>query len=162
MKKQKITCHICYNVTKTPQGEAPPTNCALCIADLQNPSSETRKHETVVEKGAGGVMATAVQVMLTDTRLIFIGIDGSGGTAGAMGGLLGGAIAGAIAGARSSRTKFNAVLLADIASINERVFGLLKNRFELTIQTKNGGSFSFELTKKEMEKWRPDLFKFSA
>ena len=158
MGKQKLLCHICGNLMKTAKGEEAPANCTLCNADLLNPATETQTHRTVVQHEAGGVKANLVEILLTDKRLIFKE-DGMSGAAG--GGLIGGAIGGAIAGAFSKKSdKFNAILLEDIASMEEIITGLLKNKVALTVHDKNGNSYIFTLSKKEMEQWRPGLSKF--
>jgi len=143
---------------KTAKGEEVPGNCTICSADLLNPSAETQTHRTVVQHEAGGVKADLVEILLTDKRLIFKE-DGLSGAAG--GGLIGGAIGGAIAGALSKKSdKFNAILLTDITSIEEEIFGLFKNKVKLTLRTKDEGTYSFVLSKKEIEQWRPGLRKF--
>ena len=157
MAKTKTGCHICGNQIKTAKGEDAPTNCTICHADLLNPGAETQVLRTVVQHEAGGVEANLVEIILTNKRLIFKE-DGMSGAAG--GGLLGGAIGGALAGAFSKKSnKFNGILLADIASIDEKIIGLLKNKIELTIQTKDKAAYSFELSKKEGAKWRGELDK---
>ena len=158
MAKQKSICHICGNLMKTAKGEEVPQNCTICGADLLNPTSETRTHRTVVQHEAGGVKANLVEILLTDIRIIFKE-DGMSGAAGA--GLIGGAIGGAIAGAVSKKSnKFNSIALTDFVSINEKIVGLLKNKVELAIHAKDGDVYSFVLSKKEMEQWRPGLFKY--
>ena len=160
MGKQKTNCHICGNLMKTDKGEPTPAICTLCSADLVNPSTETQTHRTVVQHAAGGVSANLVEILLTDQRLIFKE-DGLSGAAG--GGLIGGAIGGAIAGAFSKKSdKFNAILLADITSLDEEIVGLFKNKINLTVHTKDGGAYTFTLSKKEMEQWRPGLSKQMA
>ena len=160
MGKQKTDCHICGNLMKTDKGEEIPVICTLCNADLANPGAETQTHRTVVQHAAGGVSANLVEILLTDKRLIFKE-DGLSGATG--GGLIGGAIVGAIAGALSKQSdKFNAILLEDITSMDEKVVGLFKNKIELTVHTKDGGAYSFTLSKKEMEQWRPGLSKYMA
>ena len=157
MGKQKTSCHICGNLMKTAKDEPIPLICTLCGADLANPSTETQTHRTVVQHAAGGVSANLVEILLTDKRLIFKE-DGLSGAAG--GGLIGGAIGGAIAGAFSKKSdKFNAILLADITSLDEKIVGLFKNKIDLTVHTKDGGAYAFILSKKEMEQWRPGLSK---
>ena len=160
MGKLKTNCHICGNLMKTDKGEEVPAICTLCSADLLDPSSEIQTHRTVVQHAAGGVSANLVEILLTDKRLIFKE-DGMSGAAG--GGLIGGAIGGAIAGALSKKSdKFNAILLADVISIDEKIVGLFKNKIELTIHAKDGNTYSFVLSKKEMEQWRPGLTKHIA
>ena len=160
MGKQKTNCHICGNLMKTAKGEEVPGNCTICSADLSDPSTETQTHRTVVQHGAGGVKANLVEILLTDKRLIFKE-DGMSGVSG--GGLIGGAIGGAIAGALSKKSeKLNAVLLTDIVSIDETIVGLMKNKIELAVHTKDGDVCSFVLSKKEMEQWRPGLSKHIA
>jgi len=158
MGKTKTQCHICYNVIKTARGEEIPAYCTLCGTDLINKTAETRTHRTVVQHEAGGVKADLVEILLTDHRLIFKedGMSGIGG-----GGLIGGAIAGAIIGAFSGKSnKFNAIMLADIVSTHEAIFGLFKNKVRHTVQTCDGGMYLFVLSKKETEQWRPGLRKF--
>lgn len=156
MGKQKSNCHICGNQMKTGKDEEAPALCTLCNADLLNIGAETQTHRTVVQHSAGGVSASLVEILLTDKRLIFKE-DGMSGATG--GGLIGGAISGAIGALSKKSDKFNAILLTDIASIDERIVGLFKNKIELTIHTKDKNTCSFILSKKEMEKWRPVLSK---
>jgi hypothetical protein len=162
MGKKKTQCHICNHVIKTEKGEEAPLNCSLCGADLVNPGTETQSKRTVVQNEAGGVKANLVEILLTDKRLIFKE-DGMSGAVGGGGGLIGGLIGGAIAGARAKKSdKFNEVMLADIVSIDEEIFGLLKNKIKLTVHTKEGDTCSFVLSKKESEQWSPELRKFIA
>ena len=158
MGKQKTNCHVCGNLMKTAASEEVPANCTLCGADLVNPGTETQTHRTVVQHEAGGVKANLVEILLTDKRLIFKE-DGMSGAAGgaAIGGLIGGAIGGAFS---KKSNKFNAIFLADVASIDEEIFGLFKSKVRLTVCTKDGGSCLFVLSKKETEQWRPGLRKF--
>ena len=158
MGKQKTNCHICGNQMKTAKDEATPAYCTLCSADLENPKSETQTHRTVVQHAAGGVRANLVEILLTDKRIIFKE-DGMSGASG--GGLIGGAIGGAIAGALSSKKteQFNGILLTDIASLEEKIVGLLIKKVEVTIKTKSGDAYPFILSKKDMERWRPGLSK---
>jgi hypothetical protein len=140
---------------KTNKGEETPSICTLCNADLANPATEKQTHRTVVQHEAGGVKANLVEILLTDRRLIFKE-DGMSGAAGA--GVLGGAVGGAIAGALSKKSdKFNAILLTDIVSMDEKIVGLLKNKIELTVNTKDNSAYAFTLSKKEMEQWGPGL-----
>ena len=164
MGKQKTSCHICGNLMKTPKEEKAPESCTLCSADLVNPSAEKQTHRTVVQHAAGGVSAELVEILLTDKRLIFK-VDGMSGSVGGglIGGAIGGAIAGAVAGARAQKPEnFNAVMLEDITSIDERIIGLFKNKVELALHIKDGSVCTFTLSKKEMEKWRPGLSKHVA
>jgi len=154
MGKTKTQCHICFNIMKTGKDEDAPSSCTLCSADLLNPGTETKTHRTVVQHEAGGVKANLVEILLTDKRLIFKE-DGMSGAAG--GGLIGGAIAGALS---KKSDKFNAIMLTDIVSTDEEIFGLFKNKVRFTAHTKDGGAYSFDLSKKETEQWRPGLRKF--
>ena len=155
--KQKTNCHICGNVMKTSKGEEAPANCTICGADLLNPNTEKQTLRTVVQHEAGGVKANLVEILLTDKRLIFKE-DGMSGAAG--GGLIGGAIGGAIAGALSRKSdKFNGILLTEITSIDEEIVGLMKNKVQLTLHTEDGNAYSFTLSKKENEQWKPGLYK---
>ena len=156
MGKQKTNCHICKNLMKTAKGEEPPGNCTICSADLLNPRTETQTHRTVVQHEAGGVKADLVEILLTDKRLIFKE-DGFSGAAG--GGLIGGAIGGALS--RKSN-KFNAILLTDVKSVDEEIVGLFKNKVRLTLRAKDADTYSFVLSKKEIEQWGPGLRKFTA
>ncbi|MCL2363309.1 MAG: hypothetical protein FWC71_01445 [Defluviitaleaceae bacterium] len=153
MGKTKIQCHICYNIMKTAKGEEVPVHCTLCATDLINKNTETQTHRTVVQHEAGGVKADLVEILLTDHRLIFK----EDGMSGVGGGLIVGAISGMLS--RNS-SKYNAIMLADIVATHEEIFGLFKNKVRHTIQTNSGAMYTFNLSKRETEKWRPGLRKF--
>jgi len=156
--KKKTDCHICNNQMKTKKDEETPTICTICNADLVNPNSEIRIDITATDSvQAGGISAAMVMIILTDKRLIFHAEEGGEYVAG--GGLIGGLISGAISAAIDSSARYNEILLTDIVSIDEKFVGLFKNKANITINTKAGEAFTMNITKKELEQWRPTLLK---
>jgi len=160
MGKQKTVCHICDNVMKTPKEEAIPVVCFTCEADLRDSRTEEKILVTVVQHSAGGVKGDLVNIYLTNERLIFQS-DSAGGNAAIVGGILGGAIGGAIAGAIAGSGKktgnFAYALVSGIASVDEEVAGVLKNKKQLNVRTRDGGTYSMTLSKKEGDKWKQEI-----
>ena len=170
--KQKVICHVCNGKRKIPKGQELPKVCSGCAADLVNPTIETRNIAALVEKEAGGVMGDLVMVILTDKRLIFKkGLDlpeiGGGGLHGvvsmqaaiaydtAM------AIAKAIRGPQPTviRPELVYTTVESLASIQEEAVGMTKRNSKITINTKDGETFTMILPNKEAAEWVTELNK---
>ena len=164
MKKHKTQCHICNEVTKTPQDQQPPAFCPVCGANMRA-GEEGVALSTCVEKEAGGVKAELVYIFLTNRRIIFKpDSSGTGGVVGgAVGGLVGAAVGAAIdAVAAATSDKKTLVVSVDrnnIASLSEEPAGLLKNKIRLTANAANGMRYGMTLSKREAAKWKAELNK---
>ena len=65
--------------------------------------------------------------------------------------------AGAIAGSGKKTGNFAYTLVSGIASVDEEVAGVLKNKKQLNVRTRDGGTYSMTLSKKEGDKWKQEI-----
>jgi len=158
MGKQETKCPICCVVVQTAKGEAPPTICAVCDANILHPGEETVKWLCGVVRGAGGVKADVVRIILTNERILFRGERVHGASGGLLGGVAGAVLEDAVVALRSRKSaNFVSLLLSDVESISEKPAGFLKRKLEVTLHAKDGSTYAMILSKKEREAFKAEI-----